>query len=188
MRFYYGQNKQADEVVERLVRNNVHLCQSSLVDELMRAEFDGFSQDDLQGVYIDPDDWSTETIYEFADDNGIELDDDPRKLSRVELLEIHYGKEDTEKTDDELREDIECDQENAWKDQIREWSSDNPAEPLEWWLVDSWLAGQLSEMGEVILDNDYGTWWGRCCTGQSISLDSTFYRLADRLGYFDDIQ
>lgn len=56
MRFYYGQNKQADEVVERLVRNNVHLCQSSLVDELMRAEFDGFSQDDLQGVYIDPDD------------------------------------------------------------------------------------------------------------------------------------
>jgi hypothetical protein len=54
----------------------------------------------------------------------------------------------------------------------------DPQEIFEWWRVtDSWLAGKLEEIGEPILDNDYGTWWGRTCSGQSIILDGTMQGL-----------
>lgn len=45
-------------------------------------------------------------------------------------------------------------------------------EVLEWWLCDEWFLEKLEEMGEPILTNDYGKWWGRTCSGQAILLDS----------------
>lgn len=45
------------------------------------------------------------------------------------------------------------------------------AEIYEWWCVSSWLAAELKDKGEAILDNEYGTWWGRQCSGQAILLD-----------------
>ena len=51
-------------------------------------------------------------------------------------------------------------------------------EAYEWWLItDSWVFARLREMGEVVIDNDYGTWWGRTCTGQSIVLDPAFWEI-----------
>lgn len=47
-----------------------------------------------------------------------------------------------------------------------------PQEIYEWWLVDNWLAEQLEKHNEPLIKNDYGTWWGRTCTGQSVALDS----------------
>jgi len=48
-------------------------------------------------------------------------------------------------------------------------------EPLEWWRVSKWACEQLRAVGEPVLDNDYGYWWGRTCSGQSIELDPTWY-------------
>ena len=51
-------------------------------------------------------------------------------------------------------------------------------EVCEWWLVkDADLADDLRHEGEPILANDYGTWWGRTCTGQNIEMDPTFWRI-----------
>lgn len=47
-----------------------------------------------------------------------------------------------------------------------------PAEIFEWWIVSDWLADKLEVHGEPILKSDYGTWWGRTCSGQAISMDS----------------
>ncbi len=44
-------------------------------------------------------------------------------------------------------------------------------EIYEWWLVSDWLLAKLKEHGEPILENEYGSWWGRTCTGQAIFLD-----------------
>ena len=44
-------------------------------------------------------------------------------------------------------------------------------EILEWWLCEDWFLEKLKEMGQPILENDYGTWWGRCTSGQAICLD-----------------
>ena len=52
-----------------------------------------------------------------------------------------------------------------------------PQEIFEWWLVSQWLADNLKAIGEPVLDNDYGTWWGRTVTGQSMELDGTLQSL-----------
>jgi len=53
-----------------------------------------------------------------------------------------------------------------------------PQEIFEWWPINSsFLVKELLEIGEPVLSNDYGDWWGRTCTGQSISLDPTFWTI-----------
>lgn len=48
----------------------------------------------------------------------------------------------------------------------------------EWWRVTEWLARQLKGIGEVVLDNNFGTWWGRTCIGQGLIMDGTLQRVA----------
>ena len=40
--------------------------------------------------------------------------------------------------------------------------------------------GTLTE-GKPVLKNEYGTWWGRCTTGQAVSLDDVIQQLYDNL-------
>lgn len=56
-----------------------------------------------------------------------------------------------------------------------------PQEILEWWLVSPWFSKKLLMEGEPILDNDYGIWWGRCATGQAISLDYVIQKIYDEM-------
>ena len=51
-------------------------------------------------------------------------------------------------------------------------------EVFEWYLVSDWFLDRLREINEPIIDNDYGEYWGRCCTGQSIYLDHNIQELA----------
>lgn len=47
-----------------------------------------------------------------------------------------------------------------------------PDEIYEWWIVTPWFGEKLKDAGEVVLER-YGGWiWGRCCSGQAISLDN----------------
>lgn len=49
----------------------------------------------------------------------------------------------------------------------------------EWWLVDSWLAEQLQQQGEVVIE-EYGCyWWGRSTSGQAIYLDSVIQSICE---------
>ncbi len=43
---------------------------------------------------------------------------------------------------------------------------------IEWWEVNDYLKEKLLSHGEVILENDYGTWWGRCRSGQGVYMDT----------------
>lgn len=187
---YYGENKKADEIVENLIRTTVHRCQSCLVDKLLTNDppIDGFSWEDIQNQSVDPSDWERDEIYQYADDNGINLDGDPRKLDRDDLISTSGEDDDTEETDDELREIIVANNLDEWIDSVREWSQENPQEVYEWWLVDQFVLAELAEMGEPFIDNDFGEWWGRTCSGQMICCDSTFYTLAEKLGYFKDLE
>lgn len=67
-------------------------------------------------------------------------------------------------------------------DRLREIVRDNaePAEIFEWWAITSWLAKQLTAIGEPVLDNGHGFWWGRTCTGQAMKMDGTLQRIARR--------
>ena len=56
-----------------------------------------------------------------------------------------------------------------------------PQEIFEWWLVSPWLGKQFLLRGEPILDNGYGLWWGRCTSGQAISMDYVIQQIYDDL-------
>lgn len=59
----------------------------------------------------------------------------------------------------------------------------NYPEIFEWWLVTDWFAEKLEEQKECVLKTNYGTYWGRCTTGQAISLDAVVERIYDSLNH-----
>lgn len=54
-------------------------------------------------------------------------------------------------------------------------------EVYEHWVVSSWLAKRLHERDEVVEDFAGLTIWGRCCSGQSICMDSVIQNIAEEL-------
>ena len=54
-------------------------------------------------------------------------------------------------------------------------------EIYEWWFVTPWFYERLREVGEPVLNSNYGYLWGRTCTGQAISLDAIIQTIYDNL-------
>lgn len=67
-------------------------------------------------------------------------------------------------------------------DELREAVRENAEaqEIFEWWAVTDWLARELIKSEEPVLENIYGTWWGRTCTGQAMKMDGTLQNIARR--------
>ena len=82
---------------------------------------------------------------------------------------------------DDSKEDEEITQEEFITD-YRDNGYDQK-EIMEWYLVSDWFIDRLREINEPILDNDYGEYWGRCCTGQAICLDYSIQELAYEYSY-----
>lgn len=115
------------EKVKNFVNNQVYVCQSMLIEELLKKDF--VSYDDIENLYL---------------------------------------------TDEQLKangyDDIE---------QARDRGEDTQ-EIFEWWVVSDYLLKRLEDEGEPILKTDFGDWWGRTCTGQSIYLDGVIEKIRDR--------
>lgn len=146
-----------EEMAERLLREDVFCCDSSLVTELLNGTAALFSWDDVENLYPDPSEWTAEQCVTWCEDHGEDLPDKP--------------------------EDPDEDDEDLWLEDLRETVRDNAdaAEVYEWWRVTPWLLGELREVGEPVLDHAFGEWWGRTCTGQSIMLDGTLQAVASRV-------
>lgn len=135
-------------------------CDSSLVGDLIRAAnsgelspgdlAEGFEYDNMRGIYADPSDWTIEQCRDWLEDHGINPIDLERREDAIE----------------------------TWQAAVRDRASDYPAEVYEWWRVSSWLCDQLAAIGEVTIDNGYGHWWGRTCTGQGWIMDGTLQQVA----------
>ncbi|MDR0954945.1 MAG: hypothetical protein LBM20_06160 [Rikenellaceae bacterium] len=48
---------------------------------------------------------------------------------------------------------------------------------LEWWLVTPWLARQLQEQDETVIEQHNCRWWGRTCSGQAVYMDGVFDKI-----------
>lgn len=155
-----------EERAQRLLDVEVLGCQSSLVDMLLqRGDVDGFTIDDINYNLPDPSDWDIDECRTFIDENE-GADYGPQACDYT-----------TEGEDGETVTD-----EDEYLEALQEHINDmEPREIYEWWLVSSWLASALADAHEPIIDNDYGYWWGRTCTGQSIMLDGTLQNIAEYL-------
>lgn len=165
-------------------------CDSSLVDDLIKAAnaLEGFDFESIENLYTDPSDFDAEQCREYAQDNGIELDPDPWTMDRAACVEaltdIGLDTNDDE-TIETLRaavianiDDETIDGIKDWREACRDHAQENPAEVYEWWRIDPWLCERLREIGQVVIDNDYGEWWGRCTTGQALIMDGVLQRVA----------
>lgn len=181
---------------ENYQRGEIYCCDSSLVDDLIehangeRSDLsEGFSYDEIRNIYADPSDWDLETCHEYADDNGIDAPDpNPWTMDRMAIVEaltdVSIDCRD-EETIDTLRDALIANMDDEtiaglgdWRNVCRDYAQDNPAEVYEWWRVSSWLCDKLHEIGEVTIDNGYGHWWGRTCTGQAYIMDGTLQKIA----------
>lgn len=82
---------------------------------------------------------------------------------------------------DDSKEDEEITQEEFIRDY--RYNGYDQKEIMEWYLVSDWLLYKLKSKNEAFIDNDYGEYWGRCCTGQSIYLDFVIQEIAYEYSY-----
>jgi len=176
-----------NEIAENIVRNEVLACQSALVDSLIQQSAEGFQIEDIENLYIDPWEFTLEECREALRDHGYDCPD-PNPWNMIAqtcvelLLDTGHDANESEPIEDlraavvEAIDGKEIDGLDDWRETVRD--EIPPREPLEWWLVTQTLAGNLRELGEPLIDNDYGYWWGRTCSGQAISSDGTMQRVA----------
>lgn len=138
--------KPTQEELGLFVSKQVILCQSSLVEEILH-EGKLFSFEDIRNGdnYICPEcgQGQNEPFDSTTVKENDESFDAPMKYKCYEC-------------NNEFEKEPEC----------------QPKEIYEWWIVTDWLLDKLEAHGEAVLRTDYGEWWGRTCTGQSIVLDS----------------
>lgn len=184
---------QANELAQMYAERDVLCCQSSLVSELINEEFAGFTVDDIENTYRDASDWTVEQCHDYLEDNGGDFPscDDPWSMNRDELVELLEGSAGIqchpEVSQEELLQAVleSIDEEHLdgldeWREAAQECSNDNPQEAYEWWAVSQWLCKELRALGEIVIDNGYGCWWGRGCTGQGMLMDGTLQDVAYR--------
>ena len=182
----------AEELAVMYHERDLLANQCCLVDDLLkRGDIEGFTIDDIEGLYPDPSEWDAEELREWLDEHGHDYDKPPEVggecpdcvAPKALVSGDGEGNVKCSDPDDEgcgfTFDDGDAD---TLADEWREIVTDNAEaeEVMQWWLVDSWLAGQLGEIGEPIIDNDYGPWWGRTCCGQGVLMDGTLQRIARR--------
>jgi len=144
----------------RIQEQDILKCDSSLVENMQAAWADlpdhlseEWQLDNVTNLYPDPSGWDAERCRDWLNDYGIDWSGSGKHVSSTASLDA-----------DELRELVN---DNA-----------DPAEIYEWWAVTEYLAEKLEEIGEPVLSNSYGHWWGRTCTGQAMIMDGTLQRVA----------
>ena len=55
---------------------------------------------------------------------------------------------------------------------------DREEEVFEWWLVSPYLARELKEQGEIIINALDCYWWGRTTSGQVLYMDAVIRKIA----------
>lgn len=167
----------ASILAEVYAERDIFACDSALVDDLIKAANAGhigdrdlrsaFEYEGIRNLYADPSDWDAAQCREWLDDHGYSDHTDcadPDTCTGAESDCPSHG----------LTDDVA----EALRELIRERASDHPAEVYEWWRVTRWLCEQLHAISEVTIDNDYGYWWGRQCTGQQWIMDGTLQKIA----------
>lgn len=239
----------ANVLAERFVEIEIYCCDSSLVEDLIAAEHEGFACDDIENTYLDPSDWDLQRCREYLEGQGVDTDGLPspdpyRGWPTVEMVatalqryQDHHAIYAEQAESDSFTLELCIDADGSWsvsveesddpvtvgdyeatwrgdprshstlelaamllepcreehqglddddlleryQDAVREHSQDNPQEAYEWWRVSPWLVRKLRELGEIVIENGYGCWWGRGCTGQSMLMDGTLQQVALRV-------
>lgn len=165
----------------RFCEQHVYANQSVLVSELAALEYDSsggladeFSLSENCINYSEPagfEDWrATECIAWLKENN---VDEDRWPSSWAEWNDLTEG----EREDFDFDIDVFSD-DGEWRECVRNhWEC---PKVYEWYVVSDWFEYQLEAIGEVILKNSYGSWWGRQAGGQAIYMDEYLWPIFEK--------
>ncbi len=168
-----------DETAGRIVGENVKLCVSWLVSELMAkaGERDSIMDEDeaatLASRAPDVDDFRDALPKGYI----VEQVTDPADGAPA----WRWYEDDGEAAPDVAVSDLFEDEEEALRDLFEQERLDEPdgSEAFEHWAVSSWLADKLRAKGESVVQTNWAGWvWARCTTGQMIRMDYVIRQIA----------
>lgn len=169
--------KKIQEVADNLFKNEVYVCVSSWAEESFKREL--FSYDDIENFYSYPE-WSGKVCGEDLYFEGGSDDLRNEFLEKLDEIEADSQSLFDDGKISSATHDRNCESVSAAKDEVNDLETE-PQEIYEWWIVSRFLAKDLVNQGAPILDNDYGVFWGRTTTGQSISMDGVIHQIAKNL-------
>lgn len=169
---------------DQFVNRHFLACQSSLVEECFKTEL--FSYDDIANLYtkdyaqdqfrykiIDESEGNFQAAIYSIDRSGQDIEFlTLSEENRAELLASDVDINDAGEVIQFYSDKNDFGYDTALgEDDEAKYDQDDMQEILEWWLVSDWIADKFKEWEYPVLDNDYGTWYGRCTSGQSIAMD-----------------
>jgi hypothetical protein len=136
------------------------------------------SETDIRNCPL-PEAWSVQQCRSFCEKAEINFVRDIESMDTLELQSwlsdvIRFGVSNI--PDDLLRRILRSLSEADSEDSLGMWRrivESRKPEIYEWWCIEDSLAEDLIAMGQCVLVNQFGTWWGRKCTGQNITMDGT---------------
>lgn len=163
---------------DRLVDREVQACASTLIYELTRTP--AFADNDELLDLNSRLDWETpaEEAGWLAYDDLTHVqqeaaDDDYSDLTSPTFVKIDSDRDDIAETSDAL----------SWQDLCEEQGIEaDTREVYEHWIITEWFGEQLKAHDETVVEFMGLTIWGRCTTGQSISMDHVIAAVAARMG------
>jgi len=183
-------------------RHLIHRCQTGLIDDLLKLASDTggsdlaeeFNFDKIENIRPDPDTMTPHQMREYIDDHSGTAPDLPEITHDCETCN---GSGEVEGLAESRAKCGACDGDGTITIPMTQDDADDDddytaalatavhdcaevREAYEWYAVDSWLLGRLREAGEIVLDNSYGEWWGRTCSGQALIMDGTLQAIAAR--------
>jgi hypothetical protein len=196
-----------EQIAEDFADRGIMCCDSSLVSDAMQLSDSGegelgeeFSYENVKNLRPDPDEWTIEQCKEWLEDKGHGLPDpDPtdcdltNMTGRVEMAlddetAMPVGVDALKAVYLELLNEGRIDGFEDAAEQFRDAVRDNAenAEVYQWFRVEDWLASELDAIGECVMENSYGQWWGRQCCGQALIMDGTMQKIA--AAHFDQYE
>lgn len=144
---------------------------------------EGFSWDSVENLRPDPRDWAAEQCRAWLQEAGHAGPE--RQMITCDTC-AGYGQDVKDPIGTKcdtcmgIGEVLAPDDDTEYLDVLRQAVDDNAqdAEVYEWYLVDPWLCARLRDIGEVVIDNGFGEWWGRCATGQALIMDGVLQKIA----------
>lgn len=171
-------NAENQRICAKLVEREVLHCISATVSHFAQNDsacVDGVDYDDVLSL-CQKDDWETPGRYYV--ENDMDRDDLVDYCQRNLLVTL--DDDDQTDLDDKALRALVIDDVSDWQEFCDENSIDpEQVEAYEHWAVTSWFKNKLAQNGEIVgelLDFDV---WGRCTTGQSISMDEVIWTIAN---------
>ena len=143
---------QNQRIKGELVKREVLTCFSSEMDSILSGSSEC-------GHIVDLPTWENveNLFHSVCYDCGEEINDDEELIEDEDIYRCPHCK-------------IECSEADIESEKQK---------IFEWWIVSQWFYEKLKDIGEPVIEWGNNYYWGRCCTGQAILLDSVISYIAE---------